>query len=120
MIVDDSPIMRRLLEYMLQNAGYEVMVANDGPEALALLAQARPDAMFLDIMMPNMDGLQVLEQIRQDNALSDLPVIMLTAKAQDADRNAALRAGANEYLTKPYTSEQVLNAVQRYIDRPAD
>lgn len=115
LIVDDSPVMQRLLGYMLTNAGYEVEEASNGPEALEVLGETPPDLIFLDIMMPEMDGFEVLRQIRERYEMKSLPVIILTAKAQDVDRETAMRAGANEYLTKPYTSEEVLQVAQAYL-----
>jgi CheY-like chemotaxis protein len=107
--------MQRLLGYMLTNAGYEVEEASNGPEALEVLGETPPDLIFLDIMMPEMDGFEVLRQIRERYEMKSLPVIILTAKAQDVDRETAMRAGANEYLTKPYTSEEVLQVAQAYL-----
>jgi CheY-like chemotaxis protein len=114
LIVDDSPIMARLLEYMLASAGYKTQVARAGPDALTSIARHAPSLVFLDVMMPEMDGLEVLRRIRQDPATAALPVVMLTAKAQEADREQALQAGADGYLTKPYSQEQVLLVVTRY------
>ena len=114
LIVDDSPLMIRLLQYMLQSAGYETETVSSGQAALALIAARRPDMVFLDVMMPDMDGLETLRRIRADARTQDLPVVVLTAKAQEADQEAALAAGANGYLRKPYTSAQVLGAVKRH------
>jgi len=116
LIVDDSPILVRLLEYMLQSAGYETETVPDGQAALDSIARRMPAMVFLDVMMPDMDGLEVLQRIRANPHSVDLPVVMLTAKAQKADRETALREGADAYLTKPYTSEQVLDAVRRYAE----
>ena len=113
LVVDDSPFMTRLLDYMLRGASYETTVATNGPAALECIAKDCPDMVFLDVMMPDMDGLDVLKRIREDSLTCELPVVVLTAKAQDRSRQEAMRAGATEYLTKPYTSEQVLGVAWR-------
>ena len=114
LIVDDSSLMIRLLQYMLQSAGYDTEAVSSGQAALESIAARRPAMVFLDIMMPDMDGLETLRQIRADARTQDLPVVVLTAKAQEADQEAALHAGANDYLRKPYTSAQVLSAVKKH------
>ena len=118
LIVDDSPFMTRLLDYMLRGAGYETVIATSGPAALECIANDIPDLVFLDIMMPEMDGIEVLRRIRTEALTGDLPVVVLTAKAQDKSRQEAMCAGASEYLTKPYTSEQVLGAASRLCGEP--
>jgi len=114
LIVDDSAVMVRLLEYMLRNAGYATESAFSGDMALERIQRQRPALVFLDLMMPEVDGLQVLRRIRSDPALADLSVVVISARAQDADRAAALAAGATDFMTKPYSRDQVLAFAAQY------
>lgn len=119
LIVDDSAVMVRLLEYTLQSAGYTTQSALSGDAALERIQRQRPALVFLDIMMPDVDGLQVLRRIRHDPALADLAVVVISARAQEADRDAALAAGATDYMTKPYSRDQVLAFAARYGGKPS-
>jgi len=118
LIVDDSAVMVRLLEYTLRSVGYATQAALSGDAALERIREQRPALVFLDIMMPDVDGLQVLRRIRRDPALAELPVVVISARAQEADRDAALAAGATDYMTKPYSRDQVLAFAARYGGKP--
>lgn len=113
LIVDDEPYILRALMYLLHREGYDVEIAADGAEGLARAQTARPTVVFLDMMMPRLNGLQVVEQMRQDPALADTYVIMLTARGQTVDRDAGLAAGANEYLTKPFSPRDLVQRLER-------
>jgi CheY-like chemotaxis protein len=115
LVVDDSPFMVRLVTYMLESAGHETTSAENGRVALDLMAEEVPDLVFLDTMMPEMDGLQTLRTIRANPRTKDVPVLMLTAKAQDDDFQAAREAGADGYLTKPFNRGDVLDSVARCL-----
>ncbi len=115
LIVDDSPFMVRLLSYMLETAGYETESAENGKAALKSMLNELPDLVLLDMMMPEMDGLETLRAIRSDAKIKDVPVIMLSAKAQSEDFQAAKELGADGYLTKPFESAQVLASAARYL-----
>jgi len=115
LIVDDEPYILRALMYLLRREGYEVEVAADGVEGLARAQVLRPSVIFLDMMMPRLNGLQVVERIRQDETLAGTHVIMLTARGQTADREAGLRAGADEYLTKPFSPRDLLQRLERHF-----
>ena len=117
LVVDDSPFMIRLVTYMLEAAGYETTSAENGKEALDLIAEDPPDLVFLDMMMPEMDGLETLRAIRSNSATEGLPVLMLTAKARDEDYRLAKEAGADGYLTKPFNQADVLDSVVNYLGR---
>lgn len=117
LVVDDSPFMVRLVTYILEEAGYETVSAENGRAALDLMAAELPDLVFLDTMMPEMDGLETLCAIRADPQTRDVPVLMLTAKAQAEDYRVAEEAGANGYLTKPFNQADVLDSVARYLGR---
>lgn len=115
LVIDDQRFIIRLLQFMLQGAGYDVLTAMNGQEALDLLQETVPDLIICDIMMPNMDGFTLMESIRADERLAALPIIVLTAKGQSEDIELAWRLGAKEYLTKPFSSAQVLESVARHL-----
>src|SRR5204862_221251 len=113
--VDDERHVVRLIEVNLARAGYEVTAASDGREALEQIAQSRPDLVILDVMMPHMDGFEVLRNLRTNPETSRIPVIMLTVKAQDADIFHGYATGANAYLTKPFSPMELLAAVNALL-----
>jgi two-component system alkaline phosphatase synthesis response regulator PhoP/two-component system response regulator VicR len=117
--VDDEPNIRRLLEVNLQRAGYQVTTASDGQDALEKFSRARPDLVLLDVMMPRIDGFEVLRRLKADPGTAGVPILMLTAKAQDADIFNGLRSGADFYLTKPFNPMELLMWVKRVLDAPA-
>ena len=122
LVVDDESYMLRLVSYILETeGGYEVITATHGGEALAILetetAPARPGVglILCDIMMPEVDGLELLRTIRATPHLADLPVVMFTARGEEADRDAAVEAGCNGYLLKPFSSHELLSEVARHL-----
>ncbi|MCA0329940.1 MAG: response regulator [Actinobacteria bacterium] len=115
LIVDDELTVRMLLRDVLEIEGYEVVEAEDGPEALALMGQQRPDLVLLDIMMPGMSGIDVLAQVRSDVALHDLPVVLLTAAGDDDTTWAGWTTGASLYLNKPFDHVNLLEWVARLL-----
>lgn len=114
--VDDEKHIVRLVQVNLERAGYEVVTANDGKEALQKVAEENPDLMVLDVMMPYMDGFEVLQNLRRNPSTRDIPVIMLTAKAQDADVFKGWQSGVDCYLTKPFNPMELLSFVKRIFD----
>lgn len=116
LIVDDEPHIRRILQFLLEQAGYQVVEAGDGQQALDLLATERPDLVLLDVMMPHMDGFAVLEQMRGERDGQCTPVIMLTARGESTARVRGLRVGANDYLGKPFDQEELLARVSNLLD----
>lgn len=112
MIVDDNENAVHMTARMLSGFGFEVMTALDGPNALAQLAERRPDCILLDIMMPRMSGLEVLARLQHDPATAAIPVILLTAKSQDEDVLAGYKDGAEYYLTKPCSSRDLVYAIR--------
>jgi CheY-like chemotaxis protein len=120
LVVDDSPFMVRLVTYILESAGYETVSAENGKIALEMIAEESPDLVFLDTMMPEMDGLETLAAIRSNPRTRDLPVLMLTAKTQADDYRVALDAGANGYLTKPFRQADVLEGVVQHLRAGTD
>lgn len=112
LIVDDYPVTLRVLSAQLRKNGYEAVTAGSAREALECLAEAPADLAILDIAMPEVDGLMLLRQLRADARYRTMPVIMLTASGQDQDRITAREAGANEFLSKPASSRELLDTVQ--------
>lgn len=110
---DDEKHIVRLIQVNLERAGFDVVTANDGKEALLKIAQERPDLVVLDVMMPYMDGFEVLQNLRRNPRTRDIPVIMLTAKAQDADVFRGWQSGVDCYLTKPFNPMELLSFVKR-------
>lgn len=116
LIVDDEPHIRRLLATRLQTEGYDVEEAGDGEEGLRKLPDFRPDLVLLDLMMPGANGLEVLSLIRADPERGTLPVIILTAKGQDSDRDLALAGGASDFVTKPFSPMKLLTRIREILD----
>ncbi len=116
LVADDEPHIRRILAALLETSGFQVDQAQDGLRALELLAADTPYRLaLLDIMMPEYSGLEVLERARQLDHRRELPVVVLTAKGQDADRQAAFRLGASEFLTKPFSPKKLLARIHELI-----
>jgi len=113
-VVDDDPVVCRLAQYVLERAGYSVDVFYDGEDALAALERGRPNVVVTDLMMPRMNGLSLLHRIRANVAWSALPVIIFTARSEAHELQQAEEAGANQFLSKPFSSAQLLDAVRRF------
>jgi len=114
--VDDERHIVRLVEVNLARAGYQVVTAFDGREALQKVEAEQPDLVVLDVMMPFMDGFEVLRNLKANPLTADIPVIMLTAKAQDADVFRGWQSGVDCYLTKPFNPMELLTFVKRIFD----
>jgi two-component system alkaline phosphatase synthesis response regulator PhoP/two-component system response regulator VicR len=110
---DDEKHIVRLIQVNLERAGYTVLTAHDGKEGLEKVRSEKPDLVVLDVMMPMMDGFEVLRNLKGDPATRDIPVIMLTAKAQDADVFRGWQSGVDCYLTKPFNPMELLSFVKR-------
>jgi len=115
LIVDDEPFISKALSFVLKKAGYGVRTAPNGKAAMEMIEQAKPEIMFLDIMMPLMNGYEVCEAIKSDPALGDIHVIMLSAKGQQQDEDLGLALGADEYMTKPFSPTRVLQRVTELL-----
>jgi diguanylate cyclase (GGDEF)-like protein len=116
LVADDEPHIRRILQFLLEQEGFSVILAENGKEALACLESNRPDLMLLDVMMPEMDGYAVLQHLRSNFETSRLPVIMLTAKGADNEKVRGLKGGANDYLTKPFNHEELLLRMRNMLE----
>ncbi len=115
LIVDDEPHILRSLGFVLSREGYEVLEARGGTEALDLVEQERPDLVFLDIMMPQLDGYEVCRRIKESDELSGTYVILLTAKGQESDRRKGMGVGADEYMTKPFSPSRAVARVNEIL-----
>lgn len=116
LVADDEPHIRRVLVTILESASFQVMEASDGSEATSALDSGQVfDFFLLDLMMPGASGLEVLGRIRNHPAHRHAPVIILTAKGQDTDREAALHAGADDFLTKPFSPKKLLARIQEIL-----
>ncbi|HEY3398643.1 MAG TPA: response regulator [Armatimonadota bacterium] len=113
LVVDDERHIVRLVEVNLAKSGFTVITAFDGVEALEQVAKEKPDMVILDVMMPRMDGFEVLKRLQADASTRDIPVIMLTAKAQDADIFRGWSSGVSSYLTKPFNPRELITFVER-------
>lgn len=115
MIVDDELFISRSLAFMLEKEGYECVTANDGEEALKLVAQEKPDIMFLDINMPNKNGYEVCTEIKNNPETRDIVVIMLTAKGQVEFEDKGFDAGADDFLLKPYDPNLITAMIEKNL-----
>ena len=122
LIVDDEPTIADIVARYLTRAGYRTRVAHDGAEAVAAAENARPDLVVLDLMLPGIDGLEVMRRLREHDT-ERIAVILLTAKGEESDRVTGLRLGADDYVVKPFSPAELVarvDAVLRRIDRPAE
>ena len=116
MVIDDSKTIRRTAETLLRREGAEVVTATDGFEALAKIADQRPQIIFVDIMMPRLDGYQTCALIKNNQTFKSVPVIMLSSKDGLFDKARGRIVGSEQYLTKPFTREELLSAIRTYVN----
>ena len=114
LIVDDDPLIRELIERVLGEAGFGVVMAPDGITALRLLEEVKPDLILLDVMMPGLDGNHVIHEVREK---SDLPIIMLTAKSEDKDVYQSLAGGADDFIRKPFNAQEMVARIRTMLRR---
>jgi DNA-binding response OmpR family regulator len=114
LVVDDEPQIVRLLRAYLEEAGFRVVIASDGEQALYVARHEKPDLVVLDLLMPRMDGLEFTRRIRRER---DVPIIMLTARAEETDRIVGLELGADDYITKPFSPREVIARVRAVLRR---
>jgi DNA-binding response OmpR family regulator len=115
LVCDDDEMLVDLLVYRLESRGFEVLIARDGGQAIAMAENERPDAIVLDAMMPVMNGEQVLREFRSREQNRSIPVLMLTARRQERDIVGALELGANDYLIKPFIPEELISRLNRLL-----
>lgn len=116
LLAEDEPNIVESLTFLLDRAGYEVSVETDGRRALSAALSNAPDVLILDVMLPELDGYEILRQLRSDSRATDLPIVMLTAKGQREDRETALDYGADMFITKPFANSEIVAAVERFAD----
>ena len=119
LIVDDEPFIRTLLEETLEgfeDQGVILLTAKNGQEALSLAQTEQPQLVFLDVMMPNMNGFDVCQRIKKDEKLNSTYIILLTARGQQADRDRGVDVGADEYMTKPFDPDQIIELAQKVLN----
>lgn len=119
LVVDDEPNIVLSLEFLMQQAGFEVSTALDGETALALVNETPPDLVLLDISLPGISGFEVLEQLRSQAAFKRLPIVMLTAHGREVEREKGLALGADDYITKPFSTRQLVEKVQTLLNESA-
>ncbi|MCA8965541.1 MAG: response regulator [Planctomycetes bacterium] len=115
LVVDDEPFICRSLTFVLKKENYQVFEARNGEEGLAAIREHKPDLVFLDVMMPKINGFEVTERVRQDPELSAVKIILLTAKGQESDREVGKSAGADDYMTKPFSPTKILERVKQIL-----
>ncbi|MGE4279015.1 MAG: response regulator transcription factor [Magnetospirillum sp.] len=118
LVVDDEPNIVLSLEYLLKQVGYDVHVARDGEAALSAIAEHRPGLVLLDVMMPKRDGYDVCQTVRANPDWADTRIIMLTAKGRESEREKGLALGADEYVTKPFSTRDVVEKVRSFLGNP--
>lgn len=114
MVIDDSTTICRSAELFLSNAGYEVVKVGDGFEALSKIIEEEPDLVFIDVLMPKLDGLQTCQIIKKNSDFQDMPIIFLSSKDGEFDKARGFMVGAADYLTKPFTKDKIINMVKKY------
>ena len=115
LVVDDEPFICRSLSFVLRKEKFEVFEARNGEEALEMVRLHRPHLVFLDVMMPKINGFEVTERVRSDPELAHVKIILLTAKGQESDREVGKTAGANDYMTKPFSPTKILERAREIL-----
>lgn len=116
LLAEDEPNIVESLTFLIDKAGFDVTVMTDGRQALQAALDNLPDVLILDVMLPEIDGYEVLRQLRADARTEALPVVMLTAKGQREDRETALKCGADMFITKPFANDEIIAAVRQLAD----
>ncbi|NYS76802.1 response regulator [Halomonas glaciei] len=115
LVVDDEPNIVLSLEFLMEQAGFEVVTAEDGEQALARVTDSQPDLLLLDISLPGISGFDVLERLRNEKATAQLPIIMLTAHGRDVEREKGMALGADDYITKPFSTQSLVEKVKALL-----
>lgn len=119
LVVDDEQDILNLVEYNLKRAGFQTILAKDGPEAIEAAKTHRPDLVLLDIMLPDMEGTEVLRRLKSTETTASIPIIMLTAKGEEIDKIVGLELGAEDYITKPFSPRELILRVKAVLKRTA-
>lgn len=115
--VDDEEHIQELIKFNLESSGFKVICCGNGTEALKLVKSEKPDLVLLDVMLPGIDGYDVCKEIRKDNSISNIPIIMITAKSEELDKILGLELGADDYMTKPFSIRELLARVKAVLRR---
>lgn len=115
LVIEDDPLSARLADLVLRSSGHEVTIATNGSQGLALALATRPDLVVLDLMLPDIDGYEILRQLRGDARTADVRIAVVSAKSQPSDKEMALQLGADAYLTKPYRKAHLLEIVDALL-----
>jgi len=118
LVVDDETELLKAISIRLKTCGYEVITACDGQEGLEKAKSVSPDLIVLDVLMPKMDGYEVCRMLKFDEKYKSIPVIMLTAKAQDIDKAMGKKVGADDYIIKPFETQDLIDKIKRYLTNP--
>ena len=119
LVADDEPNIIILLEYLMKRAGYQVLLATDGQQALETIQRERPALVLLDVMMPGKTGFEVCQEVRADPALDGVRILMLTAKGRENDISKGMALGANAYMTKPFSTRDLVQKVAEMLEGAA-
>jgi twitching motility two-component system response regulator PilG len=119
MVIDDSKTIRRTAATLLEHTGCTVVTAEDGFDALARIVRERPDLIFIDVMMPKLDGYETCSIIRSNSEYAEIPIVMLSSKSSFCDRARGDVVGANAYLTKPFSKDELLDAISKFTGQEA-
>lgn len=117
MIIDDSNTIRRSAKLFLESAGYKTVEVEDGFEALSKIMEEEPSLIFIDVLMPNLDGLQTCQIIKRNPLFENTPIIILSSKDGEFDKAKGIMMGAQDYLVKPFTKDSIIKVVKSYIDK---
>ncbi|SKA76094.1 two-component system, OmpR family, alkaline phosphatase synthesis response regulator PhoP [Clostridium sp. USBA 49] len=120
LIVDDEEHIQELIKFNLENVGYKVICAGNGIDALKLIKNEKPDLVLLDVMLPEKDGYDVCKEVRKDISVSNIPIIMITAKSEELDKILGLELGADDYITKPFSIRELLARVKAVLRRTSN
>ena len=120
LIVDDEKDIVETLKFMLEASGYSCFCAYNGEDGLKMAKEIIPDLIILDVMMPKMNGFKISRLLKFDVKYRDIPILMLTARSQESDKQIGEETGANEYITKPFEIDDVLNSVAKYLGKEND
>ena len=116
LVVDDDPYILMSLEFLMKKAGYEVMIARDGTEALELINKFKPALILLDIMMPDVDGYAICAYVKDNPKLKEIKIVFISAKTKEADIEKGLRLGASRYISKPFSTRDVMQQVKELLN----
>jgi len=116
LVVDDDPYILMSLEFLMKKAGYEVMIARDGTEALELINNRKPALILLDIMMPDVDGYAICAYVKESPKLKDIKIVFISAKTKEADIEKGIRLGASRYISKPFSTRDVMQQVKELLN----